>query len=623
MKNFLVILTLLFGLSACNTQTPDLSSLSAAQWQEDVRFFMDHAPEVHIDLYHSISKNTFDSIGNDLIRRIPKLNSTQITAELIRWVASIGDGHTNLTPSTFHLYPIQPFWFKDGIYVINGRKEGKAWVDWQLEQINNVPVLEIVQKLEPYLQRDGQQQLKAQAPVALVTPELLQAVGVIDEIGKARFTFKQPQTGEHKTVELTPFPRADIFKQRHGGATEANASGLPLYRQSREKMYWFKWLPDTKTLYFQYNITHEDPHEKIAGFIKKMAKVVEENPLERFVVDVRWNGGGNLGTSKAFTEFIANHPKINQRGKLYVILGRHTFSAASYFVSTLEFRSKAIFVGESTGAKPNHYGDTRPLKLPNSGLTPELATIFWQNSFAWDKRTETQPDIWVEPLASDWLAKRDAALETILAEEPILESSSPIDAQKIQPLLGRYLIEADKMLEISIQNGLVQLRSPRFLESNLYWTANSEKLRTDIRSLTLTPVGEGQILLEGFGGRQPLVRLDTSFLLPEEWIQSGNTQAAITAYRALKQQKPFAFSVSEQELNRLGYELMKAQKLDAARAVFTLNTEFYPGSFNTWDSLAEYYMNTGNKVQAIAFYKRSIELNPKNENGKSMLKKLE
>lgn len=64
-------------------------------------------------------------------------------------------------------------------------------------------------------------------------------------------------------------------------------------------------------------------------------------------------------------------------------------------------------------------------------------------------------------------------------------------------------------------------------------------------------------------------------------------------------------------------------KNTAAVKVFELNTIVFPNSSNTFDSLAESYMATGNKEQAIKFYKKAIELDPYNENAKSKLKKLD
>jgi len=623
MKQHTLLLILLATLSGCRSQTPDLTQLRADQWQEDIRFFMEQAPKTHVNLYNTMPKSRFDSIGNDLIHRVPSLRSEQITAEMVRWVAALGDGHTNLTLPDAHVYPVLPFWFEEGFFIVNAQKEGKPWLGWKLLKINNVAVETIVERLRPYQQRDGEQQIKAQAPGFLVSVEALQAVSVVTGVEQAVFTFQNTQTGEIKTAGLQPLEATDVYRNRHGGDTNESDSAWPLYRRHRDKMYWFEWLPDTKTLYFQYNTILENPHESVQDFIKKMAAAVEANPVERFVVDLRWNGGGNLFTSKPFTEFIAQNPKINQRGKLFVILGRHTFSAASYFTSTMEFRTQAIFVGEPTGASPNHYGDTRPVRLPNSGLAPQLSSIYWQNSFPWDKRPATQPDIAAQPTAADWLANRDAAMEAILQYkmQPIRPVAVPEPLK--QALLGRYLFDGEKLVNIREQNGQLRLDIKGFVSTNLYPTGAETKLTSDVRSLSIISAGKGQIILEAMGGSMVLERLSEDFMLPEELLSSGKINESLTAYRALKREKPTAHSVSENELNRLGYEMMNAKKTEAARAVFELNTEFYPQGFNTWDSLAEYYMNAGDKTKAIAYYKKSIALNPDNNNGKKMLRQLE
>nr|NIR48311.1 tetratricopeptide repeat protein [candidate division KSB1 bacterium]NIR73039.1 tetratricopeptide repeat protein [candidate division KSB1 bacterium]NIS23819.1 tetratricopeptide repeat protein [candidate division KSB1 bacterium]NIT70746.1 tetratricopeptide repeat protein [candidate division KSB1 bacterium]NIU24468.1 tetratricopeptide repeat protein [candidate division KSB1 bacterium] len=59
-----------------------------------------------------------------------------------------------------------------------------------------------------------------------------------------------------------------------------------------------------------------------------------------------------------------------------------------------------------------------------------------------------------------------------------------------------------------------------------------------------------------------------------------------------------------------------------AIAVFKLNVEAYPDSWNVYDSLAEAYMENGQNELAIQFYKKSLQMNPDNTNGKRMLQKL-
>jgi CubicO group peptidase (beta-lactamase class C family) len=81
-------------------------------------------------------------------------------------------------------------------------------------------------------------------------------------------------------------------------------------------------------------------------------------------------------------------------------------------------------------------------------------------------------------------------------------------------------------------------------------------------------------------------------------------------------------SISEGNMNGLGYVLLRLKKLDDAIEVFTQNTEDHPGSWNVWDSLAEAYADKGNKELAIQYYEKSLELNPDNTNGVNQIKKL-
>jgi tetratricopeptide (TPR) repeat protein len=83
-----------------------------------------------------------------------------------------------------------------------------------------------------------------------------------------------------------------------------------------------------------------------------------------------------------------------------------------------------------------------------------------------------------------------------------------------------------------------------------------------------------------------------------------------------------AYVRAERDLNLLGYELMGQKKLDLEVQVFKLNVEAYPDSFNVYDSLAEAYMNRGDRELAIRNFEKSLELNPKNLGAAAAVAKL-
>ena len=78
----------------------------------------------------------------------------------------------------------------------------------------------------------------------------------------------------------------------------------------------------------------------------------------------------------------------------------------------------------------------------------------------------------------------------------------------------------------------------------------------------------------------------------------------------------------ENTMNATGYNLLTSKRVDDAIEVFLLNVKLFPNSWNVYDSLGEAYAAAGKKDLAIKNYERSIELNPKNDNGRKMLETL-
>ncbi len=72
-------------------------------------------------------------------------------------------------------------------------------------------------------------------------------------------------------------------------------------------------------------------------------------------------------------------------------------------------------------------------------------------------------------------------------------------------------------------------------------------------------------------------------------------------------------NTSEVDVNNLGYQLLSGGKIDDAIEVFTKNTDLFPESWNVWDSLAEAYMNKGDKKLAIQNYSKALGMAPENQ----------
>ncbi len=83
------------------------------------------------------------------------------------------------------------------------------------------------------------------------------------------------------------------------------------------------------------------------------------------------------------------------------------------------------------------------------------------------------------------------------------------------------------------------------------------------------------------------------------------------------------FDPQEVELNNWAYRMMAYNQQTEALEIFKLNVHLFPKSWNAYDSYGEVLLKMGDKNKSIEMYKKSIELNSKNENGKEMLSKIE
>jgi len=107
-------------------------------------------------------------------------------------------------------------------------------------------------------------------------------------------------------------------------------------------------------------------------------------------------------------------------------------------------------------------------------------------------------------------------------------------------------------------------------------------------------------------------------------ISSGSKsiKEAIAEAKELAKNKD-EYSVNENDINLLGYQLMQQGKIDDAIEILKFNTEMFPESSNVYDSLGEAYMTKGDKENALTNYKKSVSMDPNNTNGKKMIEKLE
>lgn len=120
---------------------------------------------------------------------------------------------------------------------------------------------------------------------------------------------------------------------------------------------------------------------------------------------------------------------------------------------------------------------------------------------------------------------------------------------------------------------------------------------------------------------QPYTYNYKSFAQINTWLKQGVLRDGNVNPRGLAQQLRNDVS-RESDLNSCGYVLLMRGDVREAITVFRINVNLFPQSPNCFDSLGEAYGMAGMKEESKSCYQHVLELDPKNENAKTQLEKL-
>ena len=105
-------------------------------------------------------------------------------------------------------------------------------------------------------------------------------------------------------------------------------------------------------------------------------------------------------------------------------------------------------------------------------------------------------------------------------------------------------------------------------------------------------------------------------------FDAGTLAESAAAMASKHSENEQALSEIEQTINTLGYRYVGSDDLERALGVFKVNTTLFPGSANTWDSLAETYLSLGNRDKSIELYRKAIEVDPTFSNARVQLDRI-
>jgi hypothetical protein len=289
----------------------------------------------------------------------------------------------------------------------------------KLNAVNGFPLAVIADSLATLLPAGQPDLLKAELPRMITWSQLL-----------AHFGFSRDQTYEFEFENHEGVKGSLVIRlpTEDGEQIGVYPDHLPLGWEDRKAYFRDQYFPTERLYYIQYNKCWSREVEEEFGsgasalfmpsfkeFEKKVFQTLRTNEIDKLVLDLRFNDGGQPQQGTLFIQKIGK-ARIKGTGQCYVIVGRETRDAA--LINAVDFinQTGALVVGECTGGKPNHFGDVKRFVLPESKLVVNYSIRYF-TLLEGDPPT-LKPGLDAPISFTQYMKGSDPALEAIIAHSP-------------------------------------------------------------------------------------------------------------------------------------------------------------------------------------------------------------
>jgi hypothetical protein len=382
-------------------------------WAQDLSYVSRKLPQLDRS-FTLATREKFRDAMIRLQRETRQLDDPHIMVRLAQAVALPANAHTRLyivrTRTEVRQYPVQVWWFKKELRVLRATPEYESLLGCEVTGIGGHSASAVRARVTP-LYAGSRSWADYMSTYTLTSAEILYGLDLIPAMDHAPWTFRCPSGMRSVALDPLSLRKSDRaveswwslspqFADRNQQYVALQLPSLPLYLRHPEKNYWFEYQEDKHLLYFQFNRAVEQADENLRDFGLRLEAALRRDPVRTFVVDLRFNTGGNLDLGRTLME----HLQVAAEGRrVYVITGRATFSAGIFHAAQWKQWGKATFVGEAVGDGLDFWSEGGNLSLPNSGWVVHFANAF--HSYSRTEYPERKPyfaDLSIDSLAPDY-----------------------------------------------------------------------------------------------------------------------------------------------------------------------------------------------------------------------------
>jgi hypothetical protein len=402
----------------------NVTSLSpGAERRADLAYLVEQLKAIHPNPFLDEGEATFMSRVRAIEDRADDLSEPGFLVAVMDLMGHRDrDGHSGAwamaQTGDLHAWPVWLWDFPDGLRVVAARDPDRDLIGARLVRVGEMAVKDARQAVESLVPRDNTSSLRANLPMYLTLPEVLDELALRGPDGPG-LTF---ELLDGTTRELTTDPlgivafRNWVFGEWGGAFPE----GLPpdddgpAHLRNRDLDFWTETLDEPAGYYVGYNAVTpaNEAGRSITDLAAEIRAAAPALPDQPFAIDLRNNGGGDNTTYSSLRAAVDAMAR-ERPGRTSIIAGRSTFSAAGNFITDLLVgpeRANLRLVGEAPGGGLNIYGDVRVLTLPSSRIVV-LVSEDYHLKAPDDDRLALPPDIPVEVTWDDYAAGRDPVLE--------------------------------------------------------------------------------------------------------------------------------------------------------------------------------------------------------------------
>lgn len=394
-------------------------------WRADIAALVPGMAAIHPALTHSVTRAALDAAATALSATVATATDDELMIGVLRIVAMVSaagcDSHTGVFIWGTGTYPVDSMPLRlwlfeneggiDEVVIVDALPPYEGLIGARVDTIEGHATADGMAAIDPIVPRDNSQTVRLLMPRFLLIPQILRGLGLADD-GSISLGVS-PVDGAPTTVDVEPVPMAEYNAWAGPYGLHLPANPDVRYLSRIDDALWWEVLDDDETLYVQYNRVDRLPATQIAD----LEGVLGDALIGRIVLDVRHNFGGELSELNAMTPILVDAAK-GEPNRLFVLIGRNTYSAGSLLAARLEQDAQATLVGEPTGGCPTIWSDPSDLPLPWSGITVGVAGDIAVGVDPNDPRLTVEPGVSAILSIDEWVDGIDPALELFDVEAP-------------------------------------------------------------------------------------------------------------------------------------------------------------------------------------------------------------